>query len=218
MDNQLREKKLITPERASVLLPTIISSFLVLVVVSSFVIPKFVNSNKVYFELKEFKRKKNDLSNLKLQAISINKKLKKLNSEKEKIINLISGSTNLDTFLTRLGELAIDNQVNLISVIPKSLVKYVEPVENQSNDLSQTIGLDSDNLLVQGLKKNIIEVSFISSFRNLLSFLNDIEFQENVILMRDINLKPYEGEERIYKNQSEYLLEVSLQMIIYGKE
>ena len=98
MDNQLREKKLITPERASVLLPTIISSFLVLVVVSSFVIPKFVNSNKVYFELKEFKRKKNDLSNLKLQAISINKKLKKLNSEKEKIINLISGSTNLDTF------------------------------------------------------------------------------------------------------------------------
>ena len=218
MDNQLREKKLITPERASVLLPTIISSFLVLVVVSSFVIPKFVNSNKVYFELKEFKRKKNDLSNLKLQAISINKKLKKLNSEKEKIINLISGSTNLDTFLTRLGELAIDNQVNLISVIPKSLVKYVEPVENQSNDLSQTIGLDSDNLLVQGLKKNIIEVSFISSFRNLLSFLNDIEFQENVILMRDINLKPYEGEERIYKNQSEFLLEVSLQMIIYGKE
>ena len=218
MDNQLREKKLITPERASVLLPTIISSFLVLVVVSSFVIPKFVNSNKVYFELKEFKRKKNDLSNLKLQAISINKKLKKLNSEKEKIISLISGSTNLDTFLTRLGELAIDNQVNLISVIPKSLVKYVEPVENQSNDLSQTIGLDSDNLLVQGLKKNIIEVSFISSFRNLLSFLNDIEFQENVILMRDINLKPYEGEERIYKNQSEYLLEVSLQMIIYGKE
>ena len=99
MSNKIKkENKLITPERASVLFPTIISSFIVLVVISAFVIPKFINSNKVYFELKEFKRKKDELPNLKLQAISINEKLEKLNNEKLKMLDLISGTTNLETY------------------------------------------------------------------------------------------------------------------------
>ena len=214
-DIKIKEKKIITPERASVLFPTIISSFLVFIIISAFVIPKFINSNKKYFEFKEFLRKKNELPNLKKQVIVINDKLEKLNVEKEKILNLISGNTNLDTFLTRLGKLALNNNIKLISVVPKTLIKYVEPEKDINNDnITKNISLNSDNLLVQGLKKNEIDVLFISSFKNLLSFLNDIEFQENVILMRNINLKPYEGEDN---PKSEYLLEVSLKMIIYGK-
>jgi len=215
-DIKIKQKKLITPERASVLLPTIISSLIVLVVFSAFVIPKFINSNKVYFELKEFIRKKDELPNLKLQALDINKKLKKLNAEKEKILNLISGNTNLDTFLNRLNLLASNNEIKLISVIPKTLIKYIETEEN-INSVSQDIKLDADNLLVEGLKKNIVDVTLISSFENLLSFLNDIEFQENVILVRNINIKPFEGDKMSGKKINDNFLEVSLQMIIYGK-
>jgi len=219
MSNLTKEnKKLITPERASVLFPTIISSFIVLVVISAFVIPKFINSNKVYFELKEFKRKKDELPNLKLQAISINKKLEKLNSEKLKMLDLISGTTSLETLLARIGKLAEDNNFKIISLVQRSLIKYVEPNNNSVNaNISQNSEFGSDNLLVEGLKKNTIEVSFVSSFKNLLSFLNEVEFQENVILIRDINLNPVEVGVTIDKNQNEVLLDGSLQMIVYGK-
>ena len=219
MSNKIKkENKLITPERASVLFPTIISSFIVLVVISAFVIPKFINSNKVYFELKEFKRKKDELPNLKLQAISINEKLEKLNNEKLKMLELISGTTNLETLLARLGKLAEDNNLKIISLVQRSLIKYVEPNNNPNNaNVSQNSNVDSDNLLVEGLKKNIVEVSFVSSFKNLLSFLNEVEFQENVILIRDINLDPVEIGVSTDKNEDEVLLNGSLQMIIYGK-
>ena len=219
MSNKIKkENKLITPERASVLFPTIISSFIVLVVISAFVIPKFINSNKVYFELKEFKRKKDELPNLKLQAISINEKLEKLNTEKLKMLDLISGTTNLETLLARLGKLAEDNNFKIISLVQRSLIKYVEPNNNQNNaNVSQNSNVGSDNLLVEGLKKNIVEVSFVSSFKNLLSFLNEVEFQENVILIRDINLDPAEIGGSTDKNEDEVLLNGSLQMIIYGK-
>jgi len=219
MSNKIKkENKLITPERASVLFPTIISSFIVLVVISAFVIPKFINSNKVYFELKEFKRKKDELPNLKLQAISINEKLEKLNNEKLKMLDLISGTTNLETLLARLGNLAEDNNFKIISLVQRSLIKYVEPNNNQNNaNVSQNSNVGSDNLLVEGLKKNIVEVSFVSSFKNLLSFLNEVEFQENVILIRDINLDPVEIGVSTDKNEDEVLLNGSLQMIIYGK-
>ena len=219
MSNKIKkENKLITPERASVLFPTIISSFIVLVVISAFVIPKFINSNKVYFELKEFKRKKDELPNLKLQAISINEKLEKLNTEKLKMLDLISGTTNLETLLARLGKLAEDNNFKIISLVQRSLIKYVEPNNNPNNaNVSQNSNIASDNLLVEGLKKNIVEVSFVSSFKNLLSFLNEVEFQENVILIRDINLDPVEIGVSTDKNEDEVLLNGSLQMIIYGK-
>lgn len=219
MSNKIKkENKLITPERASVLFPTIISSFIVLVVISAFVIPKFINSNKVYFELKEFKRKKDELPNLKLQAISINEKLEKLNNEKLKMLDLISGTTNLETLLARLGNLAEDNNFKIISLVQRSLIKYVEPNNNQNNaNVSQNSNVGSDNLLVEGLKKNIVEVSFVSSFKNLLSFLNEVEFQENVILIRDINLDPVEIGVSTNKNEDEVLLNGSLQTIIYGK-
>ena len=132
MSNKIKkENKLITPERASVLFPTIISSFIVLVVISAFVIPKFINSNKVYFELKEFKRKKDELPNLKLQAISINEKLEKLNNEKLKMLDLISGTTNLETLLARLGNLAEDINFKIISLVQRSLIKYVEPKQSK---------------------------------------------------------------------------------------
>ncbi len=215
-DLKVKQKKLITPEKASVLFPTIVSSLIVIVVFSAFVIPKFINSSKVYFELKEFRRKKDELPNLKLQAVDINKKLEKLTTEKEKILNLISGNTNLDTFLNRLDLLALNNNINVISIIPKKLIKYVE-TEDNNNSVSQDINFDNDSLLVEGLKKNIIDVTLISNFSNLLSFLNDVEFQENVILIRNIKINPYENDRVSDKKNDANLLEVSLEMIIYGK-
>ena len=41
-DSNIKNKKFITPERAAVLLPVLISSFISLIIVSAFVIPKYI--------------------------------------------------------------------------------------------------------------------------------------------------------------------------------
>ena len=43
--------------------------------------------------------------------------------------------------------------------------------------------------MVEGLKKYLIDFSFKTNFIDLLAFLREIEFQENIILLDDINLK-----------------------------
>lgn len=215
-----KEKNLITPERASVLFPTIISSFISFIIISAFVIPKYISSNKVYFEYQEFIRKKNELASLKLQAIEISKKLEVLNYEKAKIISLISGRLSLDTFLASLGAIANNNNIELISLVPKSIIKYVKTEKNTIDskiDLDKELNIEKDPLLVEGLEKNIINISFKSSYQNFLDFLREIEFQENVILIRDIKLSPFENndtnEKKIIKKN---VLEGSFKMIVYG--
>ena len=121
----LQPKRVLTPERAAVLLPTIISSFFAFIIISTFVIPQYIKSNKVNNEYKEFVRKKEELSQLKLQYQVINEKLKKLNNRKANIINLVSGKSNLDTFIERIGYLSRKNEIRILSIRSKNMVKYI---------------------------------------------------------------------------------------------
>ena len=93
---------------------------------SAFSIPKYVASNKINNELKEFKRKVNELPNLKIQSQEISEKLEKLNEKKLKIIRLISGTSNLKTFISRLGFIGEKNNISFNSIKPISLINFVE--------------------------------------------------------------------------------------------
>ena len=214
-DSNTQNKRFITPEKSALLLPVIISPFISLIIVSAFVIPKYIKSNKINNDYKEFLRKKNELPNLKAQYKIINEKLEKLNKEKYQIINLISGTSNLETFLSRLGNLALKHNINISSINPKSSTMYVE---SQNSDLQDELNLNPDPLLVEGVKRYNIEFNFKTNFEDLLSFLRDLEFQENVILFKDINIATNgENNGEKTKNISANLLDISLKMDVYGK-
>ena len=71
--------------------------------------------------------------------------------------------------------------------------------------------------MAEGLKKYTFELDFESNFKNLLSFLRELEYQESVILFRDLRLKLEDNEENISAtNSKEYLLKVSMEIIVYG--
>ena len=44
----------------------------------------------------------------------------KLNKEKVKIIELISGTSNLDTLLAKFGEIGKNNNIEFVSIIPEN--------------------------------------------------------------------------------------------------
>ena len=202
-----QNKRFITPERASIILPTIISSFVAFIIISTFVIPKYVKSNKVNNEYKEFSRKKEELSQLKLQYQIINEKLNKLNDRKANIINLISGKSHLDTFIERIGYISKKNEIKILSIMPKNIIKYI-PIENSVEATVKTNNVNFDPLLAEGIKKYTVDLNFESDFRNLLSFFRELEFQESVILFKDLKLK--------LKNDLKNILQVSVEINVYG--
>jgi len=209
------QNRVITPERAALILPTIIASFFVFIIISVFVIPRYVKSNKVKSELKEFIRKKEELPQLKLQYKIINEKLKKLNNRKEEIIYLVTGKSNLETLLERIEYIGKKNKIEILTISPKSITNFV-PLENEAEETSS---INIDPLMAEGVKKYIFQLDFESNFKDLLSFLREMEYQESVILFRDLKLKLKDKKQNISSTYSKgYLLEVSTDIIVYGKD
>jgi hypothetical protein len=212
-------KNLITPEKAASFIPVFISSGISILLIVFFVIPQYFKSNEVNFELNGLIKKKNDLDNLKSQYQIISSKFDKLNKEKSKIIELITGRSNLDTLLAELGKLGRKNNIEFLSIAPQKVVIADEnSTEKQlSNNFNQN-DLENDPLLVEGIKKYLIDFTFETDFVNLLSFLRDLEFQDNAVLLDDINLNlNNEDNDDGEINEPDNMLEVNLRIIFYGK-
>ena len=218
MPNNQR-KNLITPEKAASFIPVFISSGISILLIVFFVIPEYFKSNEVNFELNGLIKKKNELDNLKSQYKIINSKFDKLNNEKSKIIELITGRSNLDTLLAELGKLGRKNNIEFLSITPqKVLIADENSKEKQLNSNSNQTDLENDPLLVEGIKKYLIDFTFTTEFVNLLSFLRDLEFQDNVVLLNDINLSLNNQDNDDGEiNKLNKMLEVNLRIIFYGK-
>ncbi len=212
-----RKNNLNTPENIISLIPIAISSGIAILLIIFYVIPQYVNSTKVNLELNSLIKKKNELDDLKLQYKIINQKLDKLNSEKAFIIETISGTSNLETLLAKLGELGEKHSIAFNSIIPKKIINFVDDSskknKNKKNKKNNLTNLNVDPLLVEGIKKYLIDFSLKTNFTNLLAFLREIEFQENIILLDDIKLKLLT--ENI--DNAQEMLEVKLRMTFYGK-
>ena len=211
-----RKKNLITPEKAAWFIPVFISSCISILLIMFFVIPKYVKSNLVNLELIGLVKKKNELANLKSQYKIINQKFDKLNQEKLKIVELISGKSNLDTLLAKLGEIAKENNVEFISISPRKVIN----ASNNSSEIKQKtnkkeVNLNIDPLLVEGTKKYLIDFTFNAKFVDLLSFIRELEFLENIILIDNMNLKLIS--ESSNSNAPQEMLQISLGMTFYGK-
>ena len=214
INSQTKRTKFITPEKAAIILPTIISTFLAIILLSLFSIPKYVASNKVNNEFKEFKRKANELPNLKIQSQKISENLDELNEKKLKIIRLISGTSNLETFISRLGFIGEKNNIIFQSIKPISSTKFVE---STNTGIQNELNINPDQLLVEGVKKYTINLNLNASYKDLLSFLRELELQENIILFKDINLElsKVSGDENSKDKFKE--LNATFQIIVYGK-
>ena len=213
MNNSIKKSRnLVTPENAASFLPIIISSIIGTLIIIFYVMPVFIKSNKVNLELKEFIRKKDELENIKIRYKKISDNLNELNNEKLRIIELISGTSNLETLLANLGNIGRKNNIQFSSIVPKKLEFSVD--NKTPNNINQK--LVPDPLLVDGIKKYLIDFSFKTDFINLLSFLRELEFQENIILINDIDVKVTENNVNLEKSNKN-VLEVKLSMTFYGK-
>ena len=215
MNNSIeRKNNLKSPESIITLIPIVISSGIAILLIIFYLLPQYVKSNKVNLELNDLIKKKNDLDDLKVQYKIINQKFDKLSKEKAIIIETISGTSNLDTLVSKLGELAEKNTIKFDSIVPKQVIKFVNNSSAEKNNKKNNLAnLNIDPLLVEGVKKYLIDFKFKTNFINLLSFLRELEFQENIILLDDIDLKL--SDQKI--DNSEEMLKVKIRMTFYGK-
>ena len=217
MDNSINKRKeFITPEKAASFIPIFISSGISILLFIFFVLPQYIKSTRVNLELNELIKKKDGLDNLKLKYKKTNQEFEKLTKEKSKIIELISGTSDLDTLLAKFGEIGKNNNIEFISIIPKKIETFI-PIKSSKNSgkNNQNMNIVIDPLLVEGTKKYTIDFILKSDFIDFLSFLRELEFQENIILVNDLNLKLKQDNNK--SDKSNEMLDIKVSMKIYGK-
>ncbi len=208
MTNSMKKKNnLITPEKAAYYLPVFISSGIAILIIIFYVLPQYIKTTKVNLELIELIKKKNDLDNLKSEYKLVNQKFSKLNKKRSRIIEVISGKSNLDTLIAQIGKIGKNNNIEFVSIIPKEITYFDA---NNSEQDSSTV----DPLLVEGTKKYLIDFKFKTDFVNLLSFLREVEFQENTVLIENIEVRSNNQKSDAKQGGN---LQIKLMMKIYGK-
>jgi hypothetical protein len=219
LNSKNKSKKLITPEKAATFIPVFISSGISILLITFFVIPKYLKSTEVNSELNGLIQKKNGLNNLKKQYEIINKKFDKLKKEKSKIIELITGTSNLDTLLAELGRLSRKNNIEFLSIVPKKVVFAAENSDNKNlKNKNNQPDLKEDPLLVEGIKKYLIDLTFTTEFVSLLSFLRDLEFLDNAILLNSIDISSNsQNNDNREIDKASNILEINISVTFYGK-
>ena len=213
------KKNLITPENAASFIPVFISSGISILLIIFFVIPQYFKSAEVNSELIGLTQKKNQLNDMKSQYKIINSKFDKLKKEKLQLTELITGTSNLDTLLSQLGSIGRKNNIEFLSIVPKQIF-IAQPNSNKKNSNQKVNQADliNDPLLVEGIKKYLIDFTFTTDFVNLLSFLRDLEFQDNAILVSNINLSlNNQDNENGEIDSSINMLEIIMSINFYGK-
>ena len=72
--------------------------------------------------------------------------------------------------------------------------------------------------MVEGTKKYLLDVNFKTDFINLLSFLRELEFLENIILLDDMNLKlTDQNSSNLNNDNTQGMLDIKFTMTFYGK-
>ena len=214
-----KSKNLITPEKAATFITVFISSGISIILITFFVIPKYFKSIEVKSELNGLIQKKNELNNLKSQYKIINKKFDKLKKEKSKLIELITGTSNLDTLLAELGKISRKNNIEFLSIVPKKVVFAGENNDNKNfKKKNVQPDLNDDPLLVEGIKKYLIDLTFTTEFVNFLSFLRELEFLDNVILLNSIDISSnIQKNDKGENDESLNVLEINMSVTFYGK-
>ncbi len=211
-DNQnLTRKRFITSDRAMYIAP-VSSGLLVSLLFMIFLLrPLLIESKEANNQLIKDKDKAAKVELLESQYLIVKVNIKNAMEQKKDLIQLVAGPTELQTILSRLQRLTDQNNLQIISILPKEK-EFNVPSNNNFGSALTLPGIDP--LLKGGIQKYPYEIELEGYFPDLLKFLRDLEELEVIALNSDINIdiSYNENETREYKK-----IKISFILSAYGQ-
>ena len=203
----------LTPKLASTILPVIIGLMISSLLLFVALLPINNKVNKISDELKEYKRKSNELGLILKNFANVRNQLRNIYQTKFNLINLIAGNTDLKTLLAKINVLANETNIKIDKIKPIRVVKFGQNNANAINSQNGNSSINqTDPLITPDTFKEISSLELIGAYENLISFLKRIEKMENIIIINNLNLKPSNT-----FSKDNNLLKIKLDLGSYGK-
>ena len=166
----------LTPKLASIIFPVIIGLVTSTLLLIAGLLPINEKVNKINSDLKEFKRKSNELDLILKNLENVKLQLGNIYQTKFNLINLIAGDTDLKTLLAKLNTLANKTNITIENIKTIQVIKFDQ---KNNNDLNLPTGNPSlnqnDPLITPETFKEISTLEIIGDYESLISFLKRVE-------------------------------------------
>ncbi len=196
----------ITPERAIFSIPILFSILITIILAFLVNKPIFQGTYEKQNNIKIMNDKIKKIPEIKL---NLRKVTSKLNIEKQKQDNLLSitiGTNSFDTFLYQFGEIAQNNNIQIIKLKPEEIDKTSKEINNQTTNPNN----NEDPFMITSAVKQFINIEIIGNYVDVINFIKESEKLENLIIYRDFDFNSKNVKKLIKTN-------LKINLIVYGK-
>ena len=177
----------LTPERAVVVVPILAGLALAATLASAVITPQFVQLRERRKVVEVLQQKSEDLPGL-VQAMDQRRlDQAEVMAQQQRLLDLIAGTADLETFLAQLNDLANRHQVVVTTTTPGAVERA--PVLSASSaptvDDNPAAG---DPLLQHGLQKRSSQIGVEGPFVQVLAFLQSLEKLEVFVITDDLSI------------------------------
>ena len=197
----------LTPERAVVVVPILAGLALAAMLASAVITPQLVRLRERRSVVEVLEQKSNALPGL-VETLSQRRlEQAEVMAQQQRLLALIAGTAQLETFLAQLNDLANRHQVVVTSTDPGAVERAPAPVAATDAPAA------GDPLLMQGLEKRSARIAVEGQFVQVLDFLRSLENLQVFVITDDLAVVVA----RASKDEA-IKVRVGLTLLAYGAE
>ena len=179
----------LTPERAVVVVPILAGLALAATLASAVITPQLVQLRERRSVVDVLEQKSNALPGLVEVLAQRRLEQAEVMAQQQRLLALIAGTAQLETFLAQLNDLADKHQVVVTSTDPGAVEKAPVPVTpTDAPAAGAEDPAKGDPLLMQGLEKRSARIQVEGPFVQVLDFLRSLEKLEVFVVTEDLSL------------------------------
>ena len=212
--------KWLTPENAVVVLPVLAGLVLAALIVPSGIWPLSERVNNQQEEVDLFRSKSIAVPQLRQQLAELSARQRLREQQLDRLLALVAGTSELNTFLAELNDLAYATGVVITTTEPGDVQRFIPqtpPGDATESSLSASGG---DALLNKGLEKRSAGLTVQGGFLQVYGFLRALERLQVFVIVSEMNITAQPQSKSQNENDEEPLPEIrmSLKLTAYGQQ
>ena len=212
----------LTPERAVLVVPVLAGLGLSMVLLSVGVTPLTIRVREQSKVVEQLTTKAEFVPVLRQQLAAVKRKQAERDQQLDRLLELLAGTSELETFLAGLNDLARIHNVAITTTKPGAVERFqaLTPAKAQVAPPAARGGgspaAAGDPLLNRGLEKRSAALTVEGPFQQVLAFLQSLEYLEVFVVISEMNVQEQPRQTEDGVDLSEVVMKLTLSA--YGRQ
>ena len=218
--------KWLTPENAVVVLPVLAGLVLAALIVPSGIWPLSERVNNQQEEVDLFRSKSIAVPQLRQQLAELSARQRLREQQLDRLLALVAGTSELNTFLAELNDLAYANGVVITTTEPGDVQRFIQQISpaGATDGAPSAAGgedasaLPGDALLMKGLEKRSADLTVQGGFLQVYGFLRALERLQVFVIVSEMDVQSEAQSQGGNDDEVSSKIRMFIQLTAYGRQ